>query len=281
MHLVLVFEPLREPLWLLRRRVAHEDCTTHESLPFIKTHIRILLEGLDYMHSQGRVIHTDLKLDNIMVAFEHQSTMESFLQRQTSHPMGRKRNLGGRTVYRCHNDFGPIFRDLGKMIPQITDFGLAQQPGGRAEPLIHPIQPNEFRAPEVLLGIGWSYSADMWNFGAMPRTQPYSPAQHLADMIAIVGAIPPSLIERERQMRHWRWSPPAVNPDGKLCDNVAEFYGGPFLAEDENELPRCVREEGCADLFVEFMKRMLCWVPEERATAAELLNDAWLDSNSR
>lgn len=65
-----------------------------------------------------------------------------------------------------------------------------------------------------------------------PRTEPYSPAQHLADMITLIGDIPPLLIERERQMRHWRWSPPAVNPNGKLCNNVAEFYGGPFLAED-------------------------------------------------
>ncbi|QPH17757.1 hypothetical protein C2857_002645 [Epichloe festucae Fl1] len=225
LHLVLVFEPLREPLWLLRRRITHQDCTTHESLPFIKAHIRILLEGLDYMHSQGHVIHTDLKLDNIMVAFEDHATIDGFLQGQTRHPMARK-HVGDRVVYRCHNDFGPIHKGLGKMISQITDFGLAQ-PGSRAEPLIHPIQPNEFRAPEVLLGIGWSYSADMWNFGAMKIWELLA-----ADMIALIGDIPPSIIERERQMRHWRWSPPAVNPDGKLCDNVAEFYGCPFLAQD-------------------------------------------------
>lgn len=100
-----------------------------------------------------------------MVAFEDYSTVDGFLQGQTRYPMARK-HVGDRIVYRCHNDFGPILKGLGKMIPQITDFGLAQ-PGSRANPLIHPIQPNEFRAPEVLLGIGWSYSADMWNFGAM------------------------------------------------------------------------------------------------------------------
>lgn len=62
LHLVLVFEPLREPLWLLRRRITHQDYTTYESLPFIKTHIRILLQGLDYMHSQGHVVHTGMLL---------------------------------------------------------------------------------------------------------------------------------------------------------------------------------------------------------------------------
>lgn len=108
---------------------------------------------------------SDLKLDNIMVTFEDNSTIKAFIQAQASHPMARK-FVNGRTVYSCHNDFGPVIIGLGNMIPQITDSGLAQR-GDVAEPLIHPIQPNEFRAPEVLLGTGWSYSADMWNFGAM------------------------------------------------------------------------------------------------------------------
>ncbi|TQN65561.1 Serine/threonine-protein kinase SRPK, partial [Colletotrichum shisoi] len=165
MHLVLVFEPLREPLWLLRRRITHQNCATKESLPFLKAYLRIILDGLDYMHSQCRVIHTDLKLGNIMVTFEDPSTIDAFFREQAAHLMARKCGEA-RTVYRCHNDFGPVQKGLGKMIPQITDFGLAQR-GDRAEPLIHPIQPNEFRAPEVLLGIGWSYSADMWNLGTM------------------------------------------------------------------------------------------------------------------
>ena len=58
MHLALVFEPLREPLWLLMRRITHQDCVSKELLPFVKVYLRILLDGLDYMHSQCRVIHT-------------------------------------------------------------------------------------------------------------------------------------------------------------------------------------------------------------------------------
>ncbi|KAJ3538815.1 hypothetical protein NM208_g5740 [Fusarium decemcellulare] len=306
LHLALVFEPLREPLWLLTKRLTHQDSATHESLPLIKAYLRILLEGLDYMHSQCRVIHTDLKLDNIMVTFENQSTIDAYLQGQATHPMARK-DVGDRILYRCHNDFGPVLAGLGKIIPQITDFGLAQR-GDKAGPLIHPIQPNEFRAPEVLLGIGWSYGADMWNFGAMiwellsgrslfyqPRAHLYSPAQHLADMIALIGDIPPSIIERERSMRHWRWSPPALNPHGKLSTNAAEFYGGPFFADDgsfahdglvprtrnlESEVPECIHEENQVGDFLAFMRRMLSWVPEERATAAQLLSDPWLQAST-
>jgi hypothetical protein len=55
------------------------------------------------------------------------------------------------------------------MYPKITDFGLAQR-GDHPGPLVHPIQPNDCHAPEVLLGCGWSYSADIWNFGIMVST---------------------------------------------------------------------------------------------------------------
>lgn len=302
-HLALVFEPLREPLWLFRKRIAQQEKTTFEILPLFKTYIRILLEGLDYMHTQAHVIHTDLKLDNIMIAIEDQSTIDNFIQGQATHPMARKL-VGDYTIYRCHNDFGPILKAAKNLIPHITDFGLSQR-GDKREPLIHPIQPDEYRAPEVLLGIGWSYSADIWNFGVMiwdllagrslfgqPRTQQYSATQHLADMIALMGDVPHSLVERERNMRHWRWSPAAINPNGQLSSNAAEYFGGQFFDEDgsfirndfisqarsfENEIPECIFEEQREELFLKFVRRMICWVPEERATASELLSDPWLD----
>ncbi|KJZ78142.1 hypothetical protein HIM_02180 [Hirsutella minnesotensis 3608] len=249
-HLVLVFEPLREPLWLFMRRTAHEGCITHESLPLIKAYLRILLEGLDYMHTQGHVIHTDLKADNIMVTFEDQSTVEAFVQAQATHPMARKHG-DNRTVYRCHNNFGPILQGLGNIIPQITDFGHAQR-GDKAGVLTHPIQPNEFGSPEVLLGVGWSYSADMWNFGALiwellngsslfrqSRAEPYLPVQHMADMIALIGPISPVLLQRERDMRDWRWSPAVLNPQGRLSANAAEFFNGPFFADDGGSNTYC------------------------------------------
>lgn len=43
------------------------------------------------------------------------------------------------------------------------------------------------------------------------------------------------------------------------------------------EVPQCVREEERVGEFLHFMRRMICWAPEERATAAELLRDPWLD----
>ena len=51
----------------------------------------------------------------------------------------------------------------------------------------------------------------------------------------------------------------------------------PFTRSLKSELPDCIPEEE-AVLFLNFMRRMLCWLPEERATAKELKNDPWLDT---
>lgn len=52
------------------------------------------------------------------------------------------------------------------MLPNLGDFGLAEL-GNGPEALRHPIQPPLFQAPEVILGVGWSYSADIWNLGVL------------------------------------------------------------------------------------------------------------------
>ncbi len=53
-HVCLVFEPLREPLWLLNERF-EENVIPSEIL---KAMVEILLHGLDYLHTECHVIHT-------------------------------------------------------------------------------------------------------------------------------------------------------------------------------------------------------------------------------
>jgi hypothetical protein len=102
------------------------------------------------------------------MTFEHNSVIEQFVKAQIANPMPRK-VIGNDTIYLSHNDFGDIqIEHIRNMIPKIADFGLAQRGDGQ-RPLIHPVQPNHAHAPEVLLGTGWSYPADVWNFGIMVR----------------------------------------------------------------------------------------------------------------
>lgn len=56
-HVCLVFEPMIELLYLFRRRLG-ADKVTAAGLPLFKLYIRGMLYGLDYLHSECRIIHT-------------------------------------------------------------------------------------------------------------------------------------------------------------------------------------------------------------------------------
>lgn len=52
-HTCLVYEPMREPLWIMQRRFVDRQLP----LPIAKAYIYIRLVGLDYLHSECKVIH--------------------------------------------------------------------------------------------------------------------------------------------------------------------------------------------------------------------------------
>jgi serine/threonine-protein kinase SRPK3 len=57
-HLCLVFEPLREPLWLYSRRFVGGVIPSE----ILKIIIQMILQGLDYLHSECQIIHTSIPL---------------------------------------------------------------------------------------------------------------------------------------------------------------------------------------------------------------------------
>ena len=57
----------------------------------------------------------------------------------------------------------------------------------------------------------------------------YDPRAHLAEMIALLGPPPRTLIDREKRWREIKWSNAIRNAHGELCQTASEFYGGPFF----------------------------------------------------
>jgi serine/threonine-protein kinase SRPK3 len=57
-HLTLVFEPLREPPWIYRKRFIGDVIPSD----LLKILLQMVLHGLDYLHSECHVIHTGLSL---------------------------------------------------------------------------------------------------------------------------------------------------------------------------------------------------------------------------
>lgn len=54
-HLCLAFEPLREPLWMLGRHLGIVGL----SPPILKAFLKLILRGLDFLHSECHIIHTE------------------------------------------------------------------------------------------------------------------------------------------------------------------------------------------------------------------------------
>ncbi|MCJ1478352.1 hypothetical protein MMC13_007030 [Lambiella insularis] len=272
-HVGLVYAPMRESVARFQRRLANGQIPSY----FLKPLMAMVLTGLDYLHSQCRIIHTDLKPDNILLGIENQAVIDDLVNDEAEEPTPRKVE-GARAIYLSRN-FGDLRDPPGP--PKIADFGLAVW-GNVSEPHNHPIQADLFQAPEVILRASWTYSVDIWNLGVMlwdlvenrtlfdafdPVERTYSPEAHLLEMTSLLGPPPTELLKRG-QRASWYFT-----AEGKPLQRDRSAKKG-------STIESCLTSFTGADkrLFLEFVRRMLRWMPEDRATAAELLQDPWLKS---
>lgn len=236
-----------------------------------------LLKGLDYMHSECHVVHTDLKPDNVMMGLGDSSVLDKVVEDEHHHPSARKApDSHGRVIYKSRDDFGAPPTDSVICSAKITDIGLAVWGD---EEHSHPIQSNAFTAPEVILAANWSYPADIWNLGVMlwdlfeqtglfddiDTIKHYNSNKHLGLMIALMGPPPIDLLKRGST------SPTYFDM------HTGEFKEPKFVPENftfETAIKRIKGKD--KELFIDFIKHMLCWLPEERWTAKQLLDHPWL-----
>jgi serine/threonine protein kinase len=236
-----------------------------------------MLLGLDYMHTECHVVHTDLKADNIMMGLGDAAVLDRFVQQQLEHPSPRKwPDNHGRIIYQSCSDFGEAPTESVIASAKITDLGLACWGD---EKNYKPIQSNAFMAPEVILQCGWSYPADIWNLGVMlwdlfesfglfdgieTRPDHYRPEPHLGMMITLLGPPPKEFLKRGAKSSQYFDAdgkfkyPEYVNRDCSLEASISRLRG-----EDK-------------DLFIDMAKKMLTWVPEERWTARQLLEHPFI-----
>ena len=270
-HLCIVYHVLREPI---------DDCMKHwKNGRFDGARLRILLpsllKGLDYMHTCG-VVHTDIKADNIMMGLGSEDVIEKFIDEIARNPPACKKLPHDKFIYESRSYFGGAPSEEVIKSAKITDIGLADW-GNQLNN--RPIQSNAFTAPEVILTAGWSYPADIWNLGVMLwdiigedglfdciSTEPgkYHSDQHLGAMINLLGPPPEELLERG--------STSATYFDG------TEFRKPKLINAKctwESQLKKNLKGEE-RELFIDFAKKMIRWVPEERWTAKQLLDHPFL-----
>ncbi|RAK85462.1 kinase-like protein [Aspergillus costaricaensis CBS 115574] len=268
-HQRIVYEPLLTSL--LHFQATLDPMSLPEDL--LKGALQQLLLALDNLHSEAHVIHTDIQAKNIIIAAKDESVFREWDDGETNEPSPRKVD-NEYTVYQSR----PFRRKKGWSgfgMPLLTDFGEVRL-GEVHEGLI---QPDLYCAPEVILGMSWTAKVDIWNVGVMiwdlfedhhlfDGRGPdgcHSDVQLLAEMVAMLG--PPSvewLRKSPRSLKEWdssgQWKASKEIPSISLADS--EEY-----LEGESK-----------QMFMNFMRKMLLWDPEERQSARELLTDPWLTS---
>ncbi|KAI1918540.1 hypothetical protein LOZ65_004855 [Ophidiomyces ophidiicola] len=182
-HQCLVQEPLLMSFQQLQYSFKH--CTISEDM--LKTLLQKLFVALDYLHMEAHVVHTDSSI------FDEWDTLEQ------EEPSSRK-IIEDHTIYKS-GTFQRQNEHRSVGLPLLSDFGEARA-GCREHGGL--IQPNQYRAPKVVLGMKWTSKVDIWNVGAMissvlennllfKGTGPdgeHSDAHLLAEMISVIGPPP-------------------------------------------------------------------------------------------
>lgn len=175
-HICMVFERLGLSLYdfLLKNHYAPFDVEQVREFAFQ------LLDSVGYVHDLD-LVHTDLKPENILLR-----ALEYF-----------KVPLPDSKHYRRIPKSTEI---------KLIDFGSAAFIGDRHASLVST---RHYRAPEVILGLGWGHSCDLWSVGCIlvelvtgvVLFNTHDNLEHLAMMERILGDIPKALVDAAHESK--------------------------------------------------------------------------------
>ncbi|QRW07123.1 Serine/threonine-protein kinase [Ceratobasidium sp. AG-Ba] len=180
----------------------------------VKTIIRQVLLGLDYLHMSCAIIHTDIKFDNLLLLLDDLPSIVA----QTIVVSPSKSYQGfpslGPSPYMIESQ--PIISsldslDLNRVAIKIADLGEAHW---SHQHFADKIQPLALRAPEVILGHPWDTAVDIWSLGCLtielltrsplfainPFLEGWTEDEdHLAQMTEVLGvSFPADVLHRSR-----------------------------------------------------------------------------------
>ncbi|KAF8405558.1 hypothetical protein HHK36_010465 [Tetracentron sinense] len=297
-HMCMVLEFLGDSLLQLIRYNHYRALELNKVREICKS----VLLGLDYLHRELGIIHTDLKPENVLLVSTIDPTKDPIrsglspvLERPEGNPnsgvmvnidekklkrkakravakiSGRRASMGG-TSKRERGLDGIDLRC------KIVDFGNACWVDKQ---YTNDIQTMQYRAPEVIIGAGYSFSVDMWSFACIafelatgdmmfaPKTgQGFSDDEdHLALMMELLGKIPRK-----------------IACSGSRSKDLFDRYGDlkrirrlKFWSLDRLLVDRYYFSDSDAREFAEFLSPLLDFAPEKRPTVQQCLQHPWLN----
>ncbi|CAA7260933.1 unnamed protein product [Cyclocybe aegerita] len=138
----------------------------------VKRVMRDLLSALDYCHNQCQIIHTDVKLSNVLSSFDYKLTAsDPMIRCMDAHEV--QVEDGSTVIITQAGGFSTLEDDAldiegWKMLHfKLVDFGSAFM-GKKSvfeEYGTQPISPPLTRSPEAFIGAPWNASTDIWSVG--------------------------------------------------------------------------------------------------------------------
>ncbi|CAL4962898.1 unnamed protein product [Urochloa decumbens] len=174
-HICIVFEKLGPSLYDFLKRNRYQPFPVE----LVREFGRQLLESVAYMH-ELRLIHTDLKPENILlVSSEYIKVPSSKSSQDEMH-------------FKCLPKSSAI---------KLIDFGSTAFDNQEHNSIVST---RHYRAPEIILGLGWSFPCDIWSVGCIlvelcsgeALFQTHENLEHLAMMERVLGPIPEHMIRK-------------------------------------------------------------------------------------
>ncbi|KAH9220936.1 non-specific serine/threonine protein kinase [Leptodontidium sp. 2 PMI_412] len=268
-HLCLVHPPMHMTI----RELQYINQSHQLTKRLLKWTLSNLLNALSFLHDEANVVHTDINPSNIMLTVDDESVLDDFERAETEEPSPTKVINDIRIIYGSRKLGLP--RDSLWGQPVLCDFGEARI----GESHRGLIQPELYRAPEVLFDMEWGSSVDIWNvavliwdlfenrhlFNAVDENLQPSATHHVAEMVAYLGLPPLEYIQRGEitkkvfnEQGRWKGAGGTVVPQLSLEESVSALDGE------------------AKEQFLNFIRSMLKWLPETRKQASEPLKDPWM-----
>ena len=211
-----------------------------------------LLDALAFLHDLG-ITHTDLKLENVLF-------VDSAFETKYNSMFDRDEKV------------------VKKPEIRLIDFGSATFHGDSHSTIVGT---RHYRAPEVILELGWDEKCDVWSVGAIMfelytgtllfRT--HDNMEHLAMMAFVLGDFPANMVDKTSKQKYFH--------RGKLdWDYEKDTTSNARIKSLCRPLQKCIIRPSSTDhqsLF-ELMWKLLEYDPEKRISMKHCLNHDFFQS---
>ncbi|CRL21622.1 Serine/threonine-protein kinase DCLK [Penicillium camemberti] len=242
----------------------------------VKSLIHRLFFSVNWLHATCGVAHTDISPQNVLMEIDDDTSLQDIEDQESQDPsLPTTSTIYGAmpiVVYKSRPTMltlsgHPILTDYGQM--RLVE-GCVNQDWWMSD---------LYRAPEVLLHLPWGFPADIWSIGVMTLEllegkNLFDPIDHvhgqyvlplaLAQYIGYLGLPPMNIIQNSPLFSTYfdaqgNWVSELPVPEASLEDFVTTIPPG---------------EE--KDQFLRFIRKILTWDPEVRATSNQIILDEWL-----